>query len=352
MKKCLLGAAVLAASLSAQAALHTGSDAKTVCVPSLKGGFQVGLTGAWMDTSYAQNYYAIQDQAISTGHPVGELVKVDFDHCFDYGIMVGYVIPNTGNDVRLSYFHIDHDKDDSVGQLPFQSEGQRSRLWTTYGQVDDDYVEFARSASANIEITGHNVDLEVGQHIDVGCNMDLRLFIGASYAEVDKKMSVRYIGEPGTQDAGRIEDVRLDSEFKGFGPRLGLDATYALGAGFGVVGHFAAAAYYGELDSLSLVSVPTSADQLGRVEQTSTNYKDEDAIVPGCDIRLALDYSYRACNGTVISLEGGYWVKHYFNGVSFIHLTGDGNGLFDNHITDNLQDIGFGGFYATLHAEF
>lgn len=341
MKRWILGAATLAACLSAQAALLTGAQANEVCVPSLKGGFEFSVTGNWMRAFYQQSYFAIVDTQATTGQPIGELACVDFDHEFGYGLMVGWDFCDTGNDVRISWNRFCNDDDNSA-------EKGAGELWTTYGQIDDDFIEFAERAHAKIEIDTDDLNLEVGQHVSIGCHGDLRLFAGVSYADVCKTMAVHYIGDTAAaEDSGLLEDINIDSEFEGYGPRVGFDFSYAFCGGFGFVTHFGAGLYYGCLDS-KFHMIEHEAEDVVNVEA-----KDKDHLVPMVDLRLALDYSYVFCNQSVLTVEAGYWSKHYFDAVSYIDLTGEndtgGVKSFDNHVFTQGENVGYGGWYVTLN---
>src|SRR5688572_15601902 len=118
MKKLTIGLAVLLSgvAINSNAAVSSGTSPFNVCVPSLCGGFSIGLTGYWWRPSTAHLDYAVTypGATLPTFDPLigpdpfgpfdivfgdGHHHSVDHDHDWGYKINIGYVFPCTGNDV-------------------------------------------------------------------------------------------------------------------------------------------------------------------------------------------------------------------------------------------------------------
>lgn len=350
MKKLTLALAVvcLGSSFSVNAALFTGNDQHTVSVPALTGGFQGSITGTYMDLSYPRTNYALTENLMGlsfSGEPSANLEDVDHDWEFGFGVMLGWVLDNSGNDLRLNYFYTKFDDCDS------KTREDDHVLWTNTGLSDDDYIEFADKATADIEVDTYNVDFEVGQFINVGCRLSMRFHGGLSYSHVEQDSKIHYYGAesvPSNQDAGKMIEAKLDSEFNGIGPRVGMDTDLALGYGFGFVTRLATALYVGQVDGKSRAEEVNNlkGEEAGEIVRVS--FDDKCHVVPNLDLKIGLDYTYQFSGGTVASIEGGYWVKHYFDALSHIDFTDQNH---DQNHTIHYDDVTFNGVYLTLKVD-
>lgn len=340
MKKLTLALATigLGSSLSVSAALFTGNDQSTVSVPSLKGGFEVGVTGVYFDTNYARNHLAIRDTSHhDTSQPNGDIIDVGYDYTFGWGANLGYIFPNTGNDIRLTYFQINTDDDESA------RKPHHGRLWTLSTHPDDDYQERVYKAHGDIEFDNYTVDLEFGQRINVGCRLSLRVFAGVSYTDLEKEFHVKYRDHE--EDEHIIEKNKFESEFWGIGPKVGIDSSFALGGGFGIVARAAVAAYIGELDTKTDITNLTFGHGFDK-DSADAKLDDSDHVVTALDLKIGLDYSYQMNSGSVVALEGGYWAKHYYDAVGNIQFISDHHDAMNDY---QLDDVSFHGVYLSLN---
>lgn len=339
MSKLISSLAVIGLGLSMQAfAAHDVDHHENVTMPCYHGGFMIGLTGTYFDTGYARNHYAMVSNQTAATPISGKIKTVGYDYSYGYGIDLGYLFPNTGNDIRMSYYKGDTD-DDAVTKKP-----ATGRLFPVITHPDSPYEKQVGIAYGKIAIDHYNVDLELGQSINVGCRAKMRFFAGLSYADLDKNFSAHY--RDLNNEVDNVQDGRIKSNFSGFGPVFGIDANYDLGSGFGIVARAASGMYMGELDtSLSIRKKPATTPAIA----TSISENDTDHFVPSVNFKLGLDYSYSFNSSSTFNLEGGYWGKHYFDAVGSLQYTdSSAKGVYDYQ----LDDVTFSGYYLTLRAMF
>jgi hypothetical protein len=294
-------------------------------------------------------------------------------------------------------------------------------------------------------------DLDFGQAVSVGCNFRLRWFGGVRYSRIKHDFRVHteaavrglHLGEPirrvpftvapadtvapgfpavgtGTPTTGTVrpymdvavnlfDQVRRHSKFDGVGPRLGIDGSYHVGGGFGVVGSLSAALlvgntrnhfhecmegggtitflpgtavkldpaltgplagsqFYGEhvtdlptAPELAGMPVPPLAinppfgTPIGVVLDQEFNgicfhHPNETRVVPNIDAKLGLDWTYQFCNcsRSKLTIEAGYLVSYFFNPVDrFSALDAMAPQLHNRH---NL-DVSFDGPYVAVEVK-
>jgi hypothetical protein len=247
-------------------------------------------------------------------------------------------------------------------------------------------------------------DLDFGQTINVGCNFKLRWFGGLRYSRIEHHahshidfaktqvgstlepvlvtatFTITTVGTP-TATAPAIvtpvadvsvavrDVVRQRSEFSGIGPRVGFDANYHIGCGFGVVGNISTSLLIGDTDahfserietagtiaitpadlaattiefigplspsttSLGAGATPIAGaitgiegvaagttlflDPTTPFEHFSFRHPDQRRVVPNIDAKLGVDWTYQFCNcsRSRVTIEAGYMVSHYFDVV-------------------------------------
>lgn len=347
MRRLLTASLGLCTVLSAHAALLNNSP-DHVLVPCFKGGFEFGLTGAYMRSDYHKVDYALRDTDFNYVVD-GKYLDIDSEYHFAWGAMIGWRFANTANDLRLSYFDLNSD-DSNSAKTTESSHLQRvvgvdNNYWFTGGGY---HLESARGKN---EFDVSAIDLEFGQHIDVGCHTSMRFFVGVSHHDVEKDTVITYSGSRQIGESPLYlmsEVVKKRSEFEGWGPRLGFDSQYAFNNGFGLVGHFSTAFFFGELDS----SVSAQQRDVNSEEEATVGFGPQDAkvkirsrhiVVPNVDLRLGLDYSYAFDGGSIVTTEVGYWGKTYFGGVNDTDLG------VTRHASQ-LDNVTFHGAYLSLIA--
>jgi hypothetical protein len=377
MKKLslVLATAGLTASLGAFAATPTDAQPYQVVVPNLKAGIDITLEGllvqpANSDADYATSSasFAYNSSKQMFGIPdagdVGRFAgdsrahSVDPNYNFGFRVGLGYTFPESGNDVQLSWTHYSHGHtdgfdlaDDSALKTRFLglplTTGQFSipvpvslggpTLPVTLVLSNGD-VSVSSSADTKLDA----VDLDVGQYIDVGTRLRMRMFAGLRLARVSSDLSTTFaeddanyfveIPGPGKDADGLLSSFgneQLNSKFTGMGPRLGVDAVYHLGHSFGFVAKASASVLVGESESnssflggLSMtgidIGMPNNNDDADPAEfviDVSSESEKSARVVPVLDAKLGLNYTHTFQNQSLLTIEAGYQATQYINAV-------------------------------------
>lgn len=366
MKKISLATAALAltASLGAYAAVPTDAQPFQVVVPNLKSGLEVTLEGLLLRPSNSDLDYAATDTLGFVINPVVPSIaftnpknvnSIDPGYNFGFRIGLGYIFQDSGNDVQLNWTHFDQSDDDNVTAGPGQF------LVTKFGLILPNLTNFGipstLTASGNVDSKLDAIDLDVGQYLDVGTRLRMRLFGGLRFARVESNVSDFYSAayQVPTLPPTNIlftESDNLNSKFSGVGPRFGVDTSYHIGNCFGIVAHIAGALLVGSTDTdtqqnwaLAVNTVPGTVF----TSQLNTDSDNTTRVVPAFDAKLGLDYTYIFANQSQLSLEAGYQWTQYIDAVDRLN-----NSLVDGvvglgTVTRTTSSVGFDGPYLTLN---
>jgi hypothetical protein len=218
---------------------------------------------------------------------------------------VGYNSSCDGWDVNLLWTHLkarassDVDADEGTNAIiPLFS----AFADPTGGQLNATFAKGKWSLKFDV------VDLELGREFWVSKYLTLRPNIGLRFARLDQDYDVFYSGG----SFGTLHDQNdLDNNFKGIGPRAGLDTVWHLRCGFSLFGNAAFSILYGrfhvrEDEQTSLAVSPfTSTTLLSAKERFHTSKGALDLI-------LGVQYETMFCDcryGFVIGLA---WENHLF----------------------------------------
>lgn len=372
MKKLSLALIALGMVSTTFAALPATTDPTLVSVPQLPGGFFLGGTAFYLQPSANNGDLDFAILGTGTIAPFHSLIKShDPDYDWGWGVNVGYIFPQTGNDVAVNYWHVGIDNTDSVFGPGFFS-AIFPITFTNQNVAITDFALLTNHLFSKLEFDFDQGDISFGQFIDVGCRLILHPTVGIQYTRIDQGISSNLAASASGVDSGVafsfpvISSANLKSDFDGIGPRIGMDGTYYLGAGFGLAGHFAAALLVGDLDSkLTAFSSEAGGDFQGAVNiippltvQNSFSLNSTRRIVPNLQGKLGVDYTYMFNNAanSYVTLEVGYQVDEYFNALDYLRSSGNFNTGPDdvtiNYTTGPVRhrtaDFDFSGAYANL----
>jgi Legionella pneumophila major outer membrane protein precursor len=279
--KCL-SVALIAIGLSTPVMAHSTATNGAVFVPSQNGGFKISV-----DALYLRE------------NPVNKMVK----DTYDWGTyaQVGYLFPQTGNDLTLEYTYL-RDNDEYKG--------------TT---IDDIRTSLMKGTEdCNLDV----VDLEGGQHI-IGDALDIRLFAGARYTRLSHQLGLNTVLPLSYEDKDVYQS--LDTTFHGIGPRLGADARYHLGYGFGLDAHVNTSFLVGTLNT--------------KYQSNNTAIKihsDANRVIPTLDAKLGFDCTHGLSekDKSAVIFEIGYQSSNYFNVVEGSALNSSGDVSFNGVYLD------------------
>ncbi|QLH41486.1 MAG: hypothetical protein HWD59_01330 [Coxiellaceae bacterium] len=348
-------------STATYAAYPAATNPTEVSVPQLPGGFVVGGTLLYLqptptngDLDYATlttiNPVA-SGQAFNTSTSV---VSLDPSYTFGGGVNVGYIFPGTGNDINLSYIHLNSDDDSTTvnGANQFILPINTAILPVI---PFPGLAYSSSSATTSVQYNIDQVDLSFGQFLEVGCRLVLHPFAGARFAAIERKQQNNYVGTVSApqfdiNNNPLLQQTNQKSDFYGVGPLAGLDASYYLWRGIGLVGHFSGALMVGSIDAKQTA---TQALTLGSFFGETVNLTEDESIetnsstriVPAVDAKWGLDYTYLFNNSidSDLTIEAGYQVSQYFNAIDKVSLL-DG--------ATSTSNLGLNGPYIslTIHA--
>jgi hypothetical protein len=172
-------------------------------------------------------------------------------------------------------------------------------------------------------------DLEGGYHIPLSSKVDLKLFGGLRIANIGNSTSAQYLGGGFGAGGGTLGTV---SDFRGFGPRAGLEARMALGSGFSVYGRGAGALLFGDQES-------SATQALGGTTVANYSAKSKQTV-PMVDLAIGLDWSTKIGKAGKFIAGVGYEYQHLFNASRSIRPNGLGG------FTENRGDLSMQGFFA------
>lgn len=375
MKKLslVLATAGLTASLGAFAAIPTDAAPFQLVVPNLKPGLDITLEGLWLKPTSSDFDYASTAFTTTGQNNAGDLItttgsgsfhSVDPDYEFGFRVGLGYTFPESGNDVQLSWTHFGNSDDDGfnlgVGSV-IQSRLLDDSFQATLPNASTVLVS---AANASVDNTLDSVDLDVGQYMDVGTRLRMRLFAGLRFARVSSDLSTDFIvleNSGGTTPLVTEEtrwNEEFNSKFTGVGPRFGVDSVYHLGYCFGLAARASAALLFGETQSDSKLSW----NEIDRSDGTTiSNFHrtidsdDSDRVVPVLDGKLGLNYTYTFENQSLLTIELGYQAVQYIDAIERLDASIDTSvgstspADVSVPVRRTTSGIGFSGPYLSLN---
>jgi hypothetical protein len=313
MKKITLSlvAAGIAASFSANATLPTDAAPFQVVVPNLKSGAEVILEGLYVKPSNPDLEYS-RYSPTSTSY---DLPNIDPKFDFGFRVGLGYIIPDSGNDVQLNWTHFDQTTEDDTTAAATQI-------------TDAGTVSFRYNA----------LDLDVGQYMSIGTRLQTRLFLGLRAIELQSDVNINNT-KYNTTPPQVVRDIKEASRFRGIGPRAGIDATYNLTSGFGVAAHLAGDLLVGTSEASG------SASREGGANPKAGDSNKQARVVPGIDAKLGLSYSVPFNhNASNMSIEAGYQTTQYFDVIDRMNVLPHG----DDRTVVTTSNVSFNGPYLSL----
>jgi hypothetical protein len=271
-------------------------------VPKLAGGITASLgTFLAVPSSDLNSYY------FSESDDDFKVLNVNPGSEYGFEAAFGYVFEHSANSVELLFRDIN----------------------TSDNASDDD------SASTNLDYHLRALDLMFGQFMDLGQQLQMRFAAGISYAELKRDQTVEITNTP--------NQASEYSDYKGLGPRIGLDARYDFGQGFGIVGGGSLAYFLGKMK--------TEFSGISSSTVNVTNNNDDQAVM---NLRgnVGIDYVYFFDNEqrSTAGIEFGYLIDYYDDSVRTVNTVAIPNpGTAQYETTAALS---FAGPYLNLKAAF
>jgi len=365
----MIALAFSVATLAAGNMPHLGSKAPfNVAVPNQDGRWHIGFDFLYLQPTNSDLDYAIKDDDGLLGTLDGDTEEIDMNHEFGFRIDAGYHFEGAGSDLTIAYERHHSSESDSTehdnGLWPTLDHPAFTPLegFTTNGCNGNGGCTLASRAKGKVDFDYDAFDVLVGQKV-IGHKLYLHRFAGIRYASIDSDLDAEYedIGE----DCELIK-VKHERSFRGIGPRLGMDAKYVLGNGFGIAAGIAGTLLIGKADLHMHEEIEGGYGGLdNEVDVEKDSY---DHLVPELDGKLGIFFGNHFDNGVILSIEAGWRAMNYFNALDRFQFHGDHDihaEVVDNscmpldqfvdvhyfnrgNMNHNVSDLGYNGPYLRL----
>lgn len=326
IKQVSLALVALGLSASAYAAhpvdemLPAAPPVVCVTIPQQIGSWAIGVEALYQATANGDFNYATTAGSVTTVAPTVILTEIDTkthavkpNSGWGWEVDVAYLFPGNGNDVELSWKHLNTSESKRIFQNGNFVFGPSVFTPVVFG-FDGGWDE-AQGKTTN---DYNHVDLVFGQKMDFAQKVTLRAFGGLRYASIDQKDRGNYFAFE-DDGAGGVDTVdlftRAKSDFQGIGPRAGMDAKVRLGGNFSLVGTFGGSLLVGQRDQKANFDLVLFDDSLNVLTEVDINSKirNETRVVPELDARLGLNFAWAFNPDAALEVELGYEAINYFD---------------------------------------
>lgn len=209
----------------------------------------------------------------------------------------------TGLDLEMNWSH--YDVDDNLGRY-------RGEYWQLFPVTMLALPLEAEVANYDLYMnnTYDQVNLVMGQAVAMGLRKNARFYGGLQYASI--RVNKTSVYEITTNPifilltGGGVRDIN-STDFKGVGPVVGIDYSYALLSGLSVTANTSGSLLYGT----SRFDLATAYSNALIV---NSSYASKRTVVAGLEAKLGASYAYALMDG-FFNLEGGYQVTNYFSAL-------------------------------------
>lgn len=283
----------------------------SVTVPCASTAWDFGAQALYLKPSYSgYNYY--NGSVINTAGTVENYSRTPYNWGWGFKLEGSYHF-NTGNDINLNWYHLDHTTNNSIaGPLVVV-------VPAVFG------VDTISGVSGSAQTKWDAVNLEFGQLSHFGEFKNIRFHGGVEYARIQANVNASGLFAGSATATSFASNLKYD----GFGPRIGADYAYNWGNGFAMYANGATALLVGSQSFNDSVNDPALAYLLSGATTFSRNGSANAVIVPELEAKLGLTYTYAMAQGD-LSLDAGWMWANYFNALQ----DGAGIGLGDTRDTN------------------
>lgn len=324
-------------------------------IPQLSGGFDISISALFMTPSSSNlDYLGVHLEPTDSDliYPHDYMLNYDISPNNNWGFILdlGYVFPNTANDVRLDWmaFHSNYSNHYDV----FGQNGMLTNV--VFYPIEDVALladtDFA-TALATINYKLDTLDLTFGQYLNLFQRLQTRLFTGLRYARVYSEMTTLYTSNWDTDTSlptGGTFSGNMTSSFNGLGPLIGTRADLAIGKGLGLTASFDLALLTGNLGLKANQLIKEVELDALTVTRNTFNWGTQKVIAAALDTKFGLNYQYQFNNGTQLIGELGYQVSQYFDVIEQIDRDST---TLDSYLSTDVTNFDLRGPYLTLRVK-
>lgn len=334
----------------------TLSYAHTVSIPCLKPGLEFSASALYLQPNANNLGWGAVTTVLPIPTPQWRVKTINPGYHAGFNLGAGYVFPCSGNDLQLNWSHLNTSDSQNVHVIPttqwispFSQTGTPPELGEITG------VASLKRAHADAKFYYDAVNLDVGQYVDFGCRMRLRIFSGLSGVRIQEKLTSTFRGLPLP-----VLSFNNTASYTGVGPRLGVYNTFSIYRGLNFVSQFAGALLIGHSNPAEYKFTGSSAE-LALIGIAKNNEKIASShstdIVSALDAKLGLSYVFDMSQCSQLTIEGGYMaalyvhpLQSYETNTNVIAL--DIGSLSTSSVKHTLSNFSVGGLYLTANWKF
>ena len=282
-----------------------------VTIPTFDSRYEISASFLLLQPTSSSLDYGIHTQPLPAVTPKWLIQSINPDYTAAFDVGLGYVFPQSANDIQLLWAHLSQSKSDGVIAPtndfigPFYEIGPNAQNM--------------QNLEGDSQFKYNLINLDVGQFVNFGCRLRTRMFTGISSVFINQHLNSSYSGVA----ANPLFNLSTDniSKYSGVGPRFGLLSTYQFTPRFGLVAQIAGSAYMGRLRStMEILGSSAVLTGLG-IPLNSQSIKTGSAnrVVPGADGKLGLNYSFAFNHDSLLKVEAGYQFATYFNAIKEVY---------------------------------
>ncbi|MAZ39956.1 MAG: hypothetical protein CMF49_07525 [Legionellales bacterium] len=287
--------------------------------PKSESAWSFGIEALYMKPSNATfQYVQISNQSTPTQTHQNNSVNPSSDWGGEFDAT--YHFAGNSRDIEVALMNLDVD---NTGSTQIQD-----------GQMSDPFGisnRFTDSANADMDNSVDAVDVVFGQTFKIGPVVTMRPFGGVRYADLESNNVAQYFNSQASAPAQG--NGRINSEFVGFGPRAGLDASFHVSSRISVVGTVGASLLVGDIDTKLTTTAYQDNPQI-------IDNNESRASVPELDAKLGINYQQKLSANNSLDIQVGYQVVDYFDVINKDFI--DASTI---NTVSNSDDLGFQGPY-------
>lgn len=326
-----------------------------VTIPNRNPGFEFNVSALYLQPIASNFGWSVTTTVLPIPSPNWRVNVIEPDFGAGFNIGARYFLLNPGTDVQLNWSHLNTNDADEVSVdpssqwvSPFSQTGTPP---TQTGQITG--ISLLKVGNVRLKFNYDSVHLDMGKYINLGSNLQTRLFTGLNALFLKEEINSTFHGLPNLP----IFNFNNTSKYNGIGPRLGLNNTYDIYHSIHLVGQLAGSVLYGKMQPAQYKFTGTSIELILagiNVNHEGLANPEVNQLVPALDAKLGLSYSYLIKQTSVLTLEIGYMGAVYFDALSSYETNTnvipiDSGSLSTSSAKHTQSNFSVGGPYITAH---
>lgn len=283
-------------------------------IPLQNPGFGASITGLYLQPNANNLDYAVYTVPLPLPAPnwYQQSVKPDYAGAFALGLQ--YNFADLTNQMKLDWLHFEH-----TDSANFAATEPNTSIGAPYYFGPAEQFLLNTKANSAVKFNIDQVNLVFGHLVKLIDNIRLQPYFGVSAAYLKQDITNHYTGSDPVWGP-YSHRVHTDSSLTGFGPRLGLDASYFVSRHFGVNAELASSLVVGRLRS-STNFTSWSGYTAGALPRNNTpanttlSNKRQTVVIPEIDGKLGVFYTTNFNKHSILTMQAGYMFQDYLNSI-------------------------------------